>query len=148
MNRRKFIKRYVKAGATGLFLPTIFVPKLLAAGSYAPHRRKAFRPVAAAAGGAAFSDNFDRANADALGANWTEFTGDIDIVGNQARQMSTGFATDKAYWSAGSCNTVNQYGKVTLTDHNGAYFHGILFRHTPAGGHYMVFVDVLAGQIL
>lgn len=51
MNRRKFIKRYVRAGAAGLFLPTIFVPKLTAQ-SYLPNRRSAWRKHTAAAGGA------------------------------------------------------------------------------------------------
>jgi hypothetical protein len=40
-----------------------------------------------------FSDNFNRANSDSLGANWTENAAlgtDVDIVGNVARAMSHG----------------------------------------------------------
>lgn len=149
MNRRKFIKRYVKTGAAGLLLPTIFIPKLLAADSYAPHRRRAFRPVAAA-GGVAFSDDFNRANGDSLGANWTEAAGDLDIVGNTMECLTLGWGENIAAYTGTSCGSVNQYVKATFVTSGtaSARYPCIVFRYTNASSPmYKIFFWIDENQI-
>ena len=100
--------------------------------SYLPHRRKAFRVVA---GGASFSDNFDRANNDSLGANWTEAAGDQDITSNQLGAMTTGFAKNLAIYSGTSCNTVNQYAKIKIVAGIAGFIH-LVFRYTDSSSAY------------
>lgn len=82
----------------------------------------------------AFSDDFNRANGDSLGANWTEATGDQDIVGNTMECLTFSFAENIAAYTGTSCGSVNQYVKVTLaiTDHASARYPCIVFRYTAA----------------
>lgn len=63
---------------------------------------------------ASFSDDFDRADSDSLGANWTEADGDIDIFSNTARLSEGGFGENFAIYSATACTTVNQFVRLTI----------------------------------
>lgn len=76
--------------------------------------------ISAGGGGglAAFSDDFNRADSDSLGANWTEADGDIDIFSNTARLGDGSFGENFAIYTATSCTTVNQYIKLTIVTEN------------------------------
>lgn len=94
--------------------------------------------VAAAAGGGGgggggFSDNFNRANSDTLGAGtWTEIAGDIDILSNEASSPATfDFSEKAAIYSATACTTVNQFVKMDLPASNANGCRpGAIFRYT------------------
>ena len=77
------------------------------------------------------SDNFDRADADSLGSNWTEILGDIDIVSNAARGM-TASNYSMAVWTANAMG-VSQYVRQTpdSTGGSGQYSYSF-FRYTNA----------------
>jgi hypothetical protein len=70
--------------------------------------------IGAAAGGASFSDDFNRANNDLLGSNWTEDDPDIDILNNNAQLVDGSFGGLFAFYTGTACNTVNQYVQVEL----------------------------------
>lgn len=77
------------------------------------------KPAAAGGGGgspSAFSDDFDRANGDSLGANWTEAAGDADIVSNEYRISTGGFGVVTSVYTGEACTTANQYVMITIDD--------------------------------
>lgn len=57
------------------------------------------------------SDDFNRADANDLGANWTDLTGGMRIVSNTARSENAG-AYNWSYWSANSWNA-DQTSQIT-----------------------------------
>lgn len=63
--------------------------------------------------GAAFSDDFNRANG-ALGANWSAYAGAADINTNTWRMNTASFGQVCTGYVGTSCNTVNQYAKITF----------------------------------
>lgn len=70
----------------------------------------------AAAGPTSFSDDFNRADSDSLGANWTEADTDIDIASNTATVPLTFDNTrNLAVYTGTACTTVNEYVKVAAT---------------------------------
>lgn len=73
----------------------------------------AIRP-AAGGGGAAFSDDFNRADSTSLGANWTEQTSDIEIFSNTFRIVSGSFVNTVAIFNTAT-TTVNQYAQFSVT---------------------------------
>lgn len=87
MNRRKFIKGYVKAGAAGLFLPMIFAPKASAVESYRVHRRKAFQPAGGLA--VAFDSTFQKGvNTQTSPYNFVSNAGDVTgTVGSNTNRV-------------------------------------------------------------
>jgi len=95
---------------------------------------KASLATEASGGGGGFSDDFNRADGDSLGGNWTEI-GDVDIASNAANSPQT-FDNNLrgAAYTATSCGSVNQYVKVTLTSNNsgGNVAPGVLLRYTDA----------------
>lgn len=117
----------------------LLVASLSAQGIFLPHRRKAFQ----AAAKAAFSDNFNRADSDSMGSNWTEIASDVDIVSNEANAPNTffDFRHRAIAYTGTACNTVEQYVKVDLT---GAALQrpGIIFRYTDSSSaHYELQFD-------
>lgn len=86
--------------------------------------------------GQSFSDDFDRANGDSLGANWTEAAGDIDIASNQAAQQSGSFAKVLAIYSGQATDTAVQYCKVTVVTPGGNPYAEIVLRYTDSSSPY------------
>ena len=60
----------------------------------------------------AYSDDFNRADSDSLGANWTELSGDTDISSNTALSITGGF-TDNLYVYNSTVDPGTQYQKFT-----------------------------------
>lgn len=88
-------------------------------------------------GGVNLSDNFNRANADSLGPNWTEQAGDTDIVSNTAESQTGGFGQVLNIYSATATNTVNQYMKLTISAGTASYTN-VVFRYTNSASPYYV----------
>lgn len=84
----------------------------------------------AAGGGQAFSDDFNRADNDSLGANWTEHVGDQDIVSSNLSHRTNSFGENKVIYSGQACDGVDQYCRVTMNP-IGRYT-GVVFRFTDA----------------
>ncbi len=59
------------------------------------------------------TDNFDRANAASLGANWSDPGSNWGILSNQASSQATGDTAEATTWSANSFGA-NQYSKATI----------------------------------
>lgn len=89
---------------------------------------------AAAPSGAAFSDNFNRADNDSLGSNWTEAVGDADIASN-ALYFATGGWDPVLVSHNTSTNTVNQYVKISIPVANETYGQ-VVFRYTNSSTHF------------
>jgi len=77
---------------------------------------------------AAFSDDFDRADSDSLGPNWTEADGDADIHSNTLRLSEGGFGENFPIYTGEACTTVNQYVLFVLV--NAAGYPQIPLRYT------------------
>ncbi len=92
---------------------------------------------------AAFSDNFNRADSDSLGANWTEAANDCDIVSNQASWPTTfDFSEKAAIYSGTACTTTTNYVKITL-DAVGVALPSVIFRYTnSSSAFYELYLDV------
>jgi hypothetical protein len=61
--------------------------------------------------GVVATDNFNHADANNLGGNWTSLDGDIDIVSNAATTTVNSF--NVSYWSANAFNN-DQYSKIRI----------------------------------
>lgn len=85
---------------------------------------------------ASFSDDFNRADSDSLGANWTEAVGDADIFSNTLRLSTGSFGNIVAVYSGTACDGVDQYVKVALTNPQG--FPQIILRYTNASSELYV----------
>jgi hypothetical protein len=59
------------------------------------------------------SDNFNRANADPIGGNWTGINGNGAIVSNQLRQSTAGGLDAYVVWNA-EISPADQYCKITF----------------------------------
>lgn len=95
---------------------------------------------------AAFSDNFNRSNADSLGGNWSEVVGDIDIVSNAAVPQ-TASGTDMAIWTANAL-AANQYAAILETDGAGGTAAHIILRYTDSSSvFYVVALDNSTGNL-
>lgn len=85
-----------------------------------------------------FADTFDRADADSLGANWTEAAGDFDIVSNQ---LKTTTANSRAM-----CNTAHPdslttaYVAVTMVSCGNVSFPKIIVNYVDASNYHAVVV--------
>lgn len=89
------------------------------------------------------SDDFNRADADALGSNWTEETQDWDIVSNKARATLPG--TSVAYWSGAFNPASADYdvqGLVQKTGDVGAS--GLIGRRTGADTYYVLYINTFS----
>ena len=51
------------------------------------------------------SDTFDRANSTSLGADWTEDSGDWEIVSNNVSQATTGNSYRKLRWTGAAMDS-------------------------------------------
>lgn len=105
-------------------------------------RRTAFFPQrigAAAAGGAAFSDDFNRADSDSLGANWTEADPDIDILNNNAQLVDGSFGGLFAIYTNTACSTVNQYVQINHAGTSESSYDQIPVRYTDASTEFYYF---------
>lgn len=80
------------------------------------------------------SDNFNRANAGTLGANWTQIEGSTGINGNQAVTNTGGFVDDGVVHVT-PLSSVNQYAKLTMSATNNRYV-DVIFRYTDSGSPY------------
>lgn len=80
-----------------------------------------------------FSDNFNRADNDSLGSDWTEVVGDTDIVSNQMSFRTTGWDPIAVVHNT-ACSTVNQYMKVTFPSPAG--YPVFILRYTNSSSHY------------
>lgn len=111
--------------------------------AYLANLTKLAAPGGGGGGAQAFSDDFNRADADSLGANWTEFGPDTDIASNQASAPNSfGNESKGAAYTGTACSSVNQYVKITIpTDVSKA---GALLRYTDASTEcYAVRMDLL-----
>lgn len=94
-----------------------------------------------------FSDNFTRADADALGTasgggTWTEANGDTDIFSNTAR-CSTGSFTSNINVNSTSLGSLSGYIKMTLVA--GLDYSYFVFRYTDASSpFYVLQIDSIA----
>jgi hypothetical protein len=70
-------------------------------------------------------DDFNRADAGTLGANWTDLQGSIDIVSNQAKTTAAGL--ERAYYTAASAPD-NQYSQVVAAGVGTNGFQGPMVR--------------------
>lgn len=91
--------------------------------------------VAAAPAKASFSDNFNRADNDDLGANWTEIDTDLDIVSNALSMITGGGAATSAIYTGTATNGVDQYVSVDITWLATNTFPVIILRYTDASSH-------------
>ena len=83
-----------------------------------------------------FSDDFNRTDADSLGANWTEADGDIDIFSNTARLSEGGFGENYAIYTGTACATANQYVRITMAAEGG--YPSIPLRYTNSSSAFYV----------
>lgn len=105
---------------------------LLSLTAIAPSRRSFFAPRVVASGGgggASFSDDFNRADSDSLGANWTEADADVDISSNKLLFRDGSFATIFAVHNTSTGSAV-QY--VQFETSAAAGYMQIVFRYTDA----------------
>lgn len=89
------------------------------------------------------TDNFTRADASTLGANWTEDLNILRIVSNVCAGASGGSNEGYAYWNADSF-TNDQYSQCTATLSGGTYGYGPMVRLTIVAGVrlcYWAFID-------
>jgi hypothetical protein len=108
--------------------------------SLSPSKSPSVSPSASPSGAApqAFSDNFDRADADSLGANWTEF-GDADISGNKVILVSGSWTACGAIYNTAT-NTVDQYAMIKFANMLG--YASLILRYTDAAhSHYGVQIE-------
>jgi len=94
------------------------------------------RAAAGGGGGQAFSDDFNRANASSLGANWTANAGEIDIASNEAVPQTGSYGKDTCIYTNTACDTVNQYVRVTFATLAATSYAEIVFRFTDDSTHY------------
>lgn len=92
-------------------------------------------------GPVSFSDNFDRADSDSLGASWSEDQGDIDIATNRLRMAGGSFVY---HWAihATPTSTVNQYVKVLSPTGNNQYAQVALRYTNSSSAFYFLELDV------
>jgi hypothetical protein len=93
-------------------------------------------------GGATITDNFERASANTLGANWTDEAGGFEIINNaDARGESQSFAKNLAVHVTPT-TTADQYVRIRVAI-TGSAFPGVVFRYSDtSSGHYVCDWDV------
>jgi hypothetical protein len=91
----------------------------------------------AGGGPAAFSDDFNRADSDSLGANWTEAAGDADIFSNSYRISTGSFGVVTSVYNT-STGSLTQYVLITMVT-AGTQYPWIVFRYTDASSPYYAF---------
>ena len=113
--RRKFIKQ---AGAFGLFLPIYEVLRPLAYAQDVIYVKK----KAAAGGSNPVTDDFNRANADPAGGNWTTLGtwGSLAISSNKLIPSTYG-ANSAAYYNAATPNATQYTQCISTWDVTGGY---------------------------
>lgn len=85
---------------------------------------------------ASASDNFNRANAGTLGANWTAITDGMQVVSNTARPNGTGAATNhQISWYNATAFTGDHYSEV-LIDSSLGNIGGVVVRAQAGGSSY------------
>lgn len=94
--------------------------------------------IQTAGNGVTLSDDFERASANNLGANWTDVAGGFEIVNNSdARGETLEFGKNLAIHVTPT-NTVNQYVRLQAHTVNNA-FPGVAFRYVDTSSpHYLV----------
>lgn len=131
----------------GILVVVLAIFGVVAEATILSNRRSAWRKHTAAAGGAAFSDDFDRANADSLGANWTEAAGDQDIASNVLSLQTSGFAENVCAYTGTACSTVNQYVLCSWVA-TGSFYPGYILRYSAAASpQYVVFFWIAENKI-
>lgn len=126
---------------------------LLALPALAPHpamqaRAVKGQPAAGGGSGISITDNFDRTDSEAPGANWTEAAGDADIVSN-VLEVGTANSWDvhAIIYSGTACTSVDQYIKVTYNS-GVDKFPSVILRYTDASNpFYVVYADHVNGRI-
>jgi len=78
----------------------------------------------------AASDDFNRADGDSLGANWTEVNGDQDIVSNELSMISDDFIENVAIYSGASSGTEQCVKAEWSGTQSGAIFPRFILRYT------------------
>lgn len=78
------------------------------------------------------SDNFTRANAPTLGANWSSQTGSSFGIATNAAVNQGGFSVAADYWSANTFGNA-QFSQVTITTLNGSNWSGTIVRAATGG---------------
>jgi len=75
------------------------------------------------------SDDFNRADSDSMGSDWSEDNGDTDISSNQAIATTGSWARVAIIWTADTIDD-DQYVKATLTRMDGSDYPFIILRYT------------------
>jgi len=93
----------------------------------------------------AASDDFNRANSDSLGANWTEAAGDQDILTNELDMVSMDFVEQIVIYGASS--GTNQYVKATWSGtQSSSIFPRFVLRYTNGSTEfYSIEIDAADG---
>jgi hypothetical protein len=97
-----------------------------------------YTPGALPASGAAFTDDFNRADAATLGANWTVLSGTISNQVNKASSATLDY-TNMAVVYVTNTGSVNQYAKITIDGTSRAgrgIYPKIIFRANGTNEHY------------
>jgi hypothetical protein len=88
----------------------------------------------------AVSDDFNRADSDSLGSNWTEANGDCDIVSNMLVPITGSFTNNLAVYTGQALNA-DQYVKIQFGNAQTQY-PIVIFRYTDASSpFYVLFID-------
>lgn len=99
-----------------------------------------FSSVPAAAGGQAFSDDFERAT---LGDNWTVAAGTIGINTNQYFNPTAGsYAANFAIYDATALDTVSQYVKVSCPAGSDGWYPQIMLRSSVNGAAHFYAIEI------
>jgi lysophospholipase L1-like esterase len=90
------------------------------------------------------TDNFDRTDSDSLGSDWSEDSGDIDIVSNRAKTT----AASRARW-VGTFNPASADYEIEakLEKQGGVGGVGFMFRYQDANNYYYVAMNTFAQNV-
>lgn len=105
--------------------------------------------IKAPAGGAPFSDDFNRSDSDSLGSCWVEEAGDGDIAGNEMLLTTGSFANHWMACSGTPAGGANQWVKVTasLASSTDNYPQIILRFTNAASPFYFLEIDCNVSQV-
>src|SRR5579884_2507793 len=91
-----------------------------------------------------FSDSFNRTNSTNLGANWNEYLPDLEIYGNQVRNVNTG--DKEAQWTQSIGPNQDVSADCMLTTSGNSC--GVMARWSDANNFYYTRLDVGQGNIV
>lgn len=130
--------------------PTVGTPGASAGASASPGAAQdaptAGTPTASAGGGATLvTDDFNRADSNGLGSNWTDLRDQWDVVSNEARQPTAGVSTTSVY--TGATFAANQYAMCTVTSITAGGGVGVVLRATDGSNFLYAYVNNVSWRI-